>query len=160
MGNDGDEPLEPDQQVGQMLGEAHMILPGLLSLLGLQIVSVFNDVFQKQLERADHIVHLVALCLLVTGAALVVTPAAYHRQVAPREVPANFLRIASTFAALALVPLMLALSLDVYLIARLTLKEMPTCIVLAACQLALFTALWFVFPWIAAHRRRARSRRE
>ncbi|HEY0137386.1 MAG TPA: DUF6328 family protein [Nannocystis sp.] len=158
-----DESQEPDKQVGQLLAEAHMILPGLLMLLGLQIIAVFNDVFQDGLEPHDHALHLVALFLLATGAALVVTPAAYHRQVAPYGIPADFAKLASRFATAALVPLMFALSIDAYLVGKLALGDLPldkslTAIAIAVALLMMFSALWFVFPWVMTRRRQRAAR--
>jgi hypothetical protein len=160
-----DESQEPDKQVGQLLAEAHMILPGLLMLLGLQIIAVFNDVFQDGLEPYDHVLHLFALCLLAVGAALVVTPAAYHRQVAPYGIPADFAKLASRFATAALVPLMLALSIDTYLVGKLALGDLPldkmwTSIAIAGALLLMFSGLWFVFPRVMARRRRRAARQE
>lgn len=153
-----DEPQDPDKQVGQLLAEAHMILPGLLSLLGLQIIAVFNPVFQDELEPPDHVLHLVALCLLAIGAALVVTPAAYHRQVAPYDIPEDFPRLASRFVTAAMIPLMLALSIDTYLVSKLSLEEMPLCIAVAATLLLIFVGLWFVFPRVMARKRKQSPR--
>lgn len=148
-----DKEIADDQQIIQIIGEAHMILPGLLSLLGLQFVSVFNDVFRKQLAPFDHVLHLVALAMLGIGVGLVLTPAAFHRQVAPRSIPSNFQHLASRFLTIAMVPLMLALTIDIYIIAKLALERMPICITLAAGMLVLYTGLWFVFPQIVSHRR-------
>ncbi|PCC72001.1 hypothetical protein SAMN02745121_08020 [Nannocystis exedens] len=78
-----DEPQEPPAQLANIFfAEANMILPGLLSLLGLQVISTLNDVFLKQLGPVEHGLHLAAFILLAEGLALVVTPAAYHRQTA------------------------------------------------------------------------------
>lgn len=147
-----DEPQDREKQVSQILGEAHMILPGLLSLLGLQIISVFNPVFQEELEPTDHVVHLVALTLLALGVALVVTPAAYHRKVSPSGIPGNFAHVATTFVRLAMIPLMLAIALDVYLVSFLALKSTPLCLTLSASLLTLFASLWFVYPGVVARR--------
>jgi hypothetical protein len=162
MSADADKPQDGDNQdadtqVQQLLSEAHMILPGLLTLLGLQITSVFNPVYQEELGRLDHVLHLVALCLLAVGAALVVTPAAYHRQVSPHDVPDDFPAIASTFVTIAMIPLMLAIAIDVYLVSKLACEAEPVSIALSAALLLVFVGLWFVFPRIMMRRRGPRA---
>lgn len=149
-----DESQDPDKQVAQILAEAHMILPGVLSLLGLQIIAVMNPVFQDELEKVDHVLHLVALVLLALGAALVMTPAAYHRQVAPYAIPNDFIKIATIFVTLTMIPLMLALAIDVYLVSKLALGSPPVCIAIAGTMLLVFVGLWIVFPRYMCRRRR------
>jgi len=156
---DQDEQQERPAQIGQIFAEANMILPGVLSLLGLQVISTLNDVFLKQLGRLEHALHLIAFMLLAIGLALVVTPAAYHRQTAPYGIPADFARLATIFATLGLVPLMLAVSIDLYIITSLITKSVAISAALSGSLLALFVGLWLVFPQVVAARRR-RSREE
>jgi hypothetical protein len=157
---DADKEIEDDTQIVQILMEGHMILPGLLSIMGLQIVSVFNNVFQEQLQPFERVLHLAALGLLGIGVGLVLTPAAYHRQVAPQTIPNDFQRLASRFITVAMVPLMLALTIDIYLVAKLALKATPISVALAVGMLILFGGLWFVFPQIVSHQRARNSKRE
>ncbi|MCY1054226.1 DUF6328 family protein [Nannocystis sp. SCPEA4] len=149
-----DEPQPQPAQLAQIYAEANMILPGLLSLLGLQVISTLNDVFLKQLGPVEHVLHLVAFVLLAVGLALVVTPAAYHRQAAPHGIPAEFTRLATVFSILGLVPLMLAVSIDLYIITSLISKSVAVSAVLSGSLLALFVGLWLVYPQIVARRRR------
>jgi hypothetical protein len=56
--------------------------------------------------------------LVTIAIALVMTPAAYHRQMQPRQVTQAFLVLASRFVSGALLPLAAGLALDVHLVAR------------------------------------------
>ncbi|MCY0987131.1 DUF6328 family protein [Nannocystis sp. ILAH1] len=155
-----DEPQEVPAQLGQIFAEANMILPGVLSLLGLQVISTLNDIFLKQLGPVEHGLHLAAFILLAVGLALVVTPAAYHRQTAPYGIPAGFARLATIYATLGLVPLMLAVSIDLYIITSLITKSVAISLILSGSLLAVFVGLWLVFPQVVAAQRRAQAAEE
>ena len=87
-----------------------------------------------------------ALVLVALSVALIMTPAAYHRIAEPGSVSRFFVRLASWFIAIAMVPLMTAVCLDVYIIGRLILGS-AWISGAAACVLVLvFAALWFAFP--------------
>lgn len=156
---DHDLQLAPDEQVTHILSEARMILPGLLSLLGLQIMSVFDDVFHDQLSPLDHALHFVALLLLAIGVALVMTPAAYHRQIAPTGIPRGLIPMASRCVGWAMLPLLLAICIDIYLVGKLALADHRLSVAVAVVLLLLFVGMWGVFPTLAArrHRRSARA---
>ena len=62
-----------------------MVLPGVQALFGFQLIAVFSDGFTARLTRSEQGLHLLALTLVAVAGALVMTPAAYHRQTGPRE---------------------------------------------------------------------------
>ena len=57
-----------------------------------------------------------------------------------------FVRLASWLIAAAMVPLMIGLTLEVYLLGRLILGSVRTSLAAAAFPFAIFSTLWFVFP--------------
>jgi hypothetical protein len=63
----------------------------------------------------------------------------------PESVSKAHLRASSRFLALGMVPLMLAILIDVYLVARVVSGE-PAAIVVTALLGAVFLTLWFIFP--------------
>jgi hypothetical protein len=148
------EDLPLSTAVTHLLEECRMILPGLQALLGFQLVAVFSSQFETHLSHTEQQLHLLALILLAIAGALVMTPAAYHRQTRPRQVSAHFLLLSGRLLLTALVPLMFGIALDVYLIARVILGNVLVSIVIAAGLVALVGGLWFVFPWWHRHARR------
>jgi hypothetical protein len=132
--------------VSHLLEECRMILPGLQALLGFQLIAVFSATFAEHLSPIEQRIHLLALALLAIAGALVIAPAAYHRQTRPRQVSQHFLILSGRLLLTALVPLMLGIALDFYLIARIILGQTVLSFVLASVLFVFVTGLWFVFP--------------
>lgn len=148
------EPL--DKQVEHLLAEARMVLPGVQALFGFQLVAVFNQRFAQALGPGEQRVHLVALGLTALATALLMTPAAYHRQVEPGRVSLSLVRVGSRCLSAAMVPLALGLSVDFYLIARIVLGSTTASAAAALVVAGAFFGLWYVMPRAArAARRRA-----
>jgi hypothetical protein len=128
------------------LDEARMILPGIQALFGFQLIAIFNERFDADLQVLQKGVHLTALLLVAIACALVMAPAAYHRQVEQGSVSKSMLAIASRLIGFGLVPLMLGVSLDVYVVSFLvTGSDMWAAVIGGGC-FAVFAGLWFVFP--------------
>jgi hypothetical protein len=142
----------PEQQLQkvaqQVVEEARMVLPGIQALFGFQLIAAFNARF-TDLSQLDQRLHFVSMLLVALAAALIMTPAAYHRQVEPGGASAFFVRLASTLVTVAMAPLALGLCLDVYIIGQLIFASTAVAVVFALALLLVFTALWFVFPWLA-----------
>jgi hypothetical protein len=73
------------------LDEARMILPGVQALFGFQLIAVFNQRFDDLLGTPERAIFLVALVLITAACALVMAPAAYHRQVERGQVSGHLL---------------------------------------------------------------------
>jgi hypothetical protein len=148
---------KPDEQIEKMareaIEEARMVLPGIQALFGFQLIAVFNDRF-KQLTDGEQVTHLTAVLLVALSIALIMAPAAYHRQVEPGTVSEFFVKMASWLITAAMVPLMVGLSLEAYLLSRLILDNVVASSVIAGVLLAVFAGLWFAFPHVAANRNR------
>lgn len=150
-----EEPESIHQAVTHSLDEARMVLPGIQTLFGFQLVAVFNARFEDDLSIAEQRMHLVALLLVGVAVGLIMTPAAYHRQAEHDHSSRHLLTVVSVLVSVALVPLMLGLSIDVYLVARLVTHDESASAWVAGALLALLAALWFGYPRV----RRARVRR-
>ena len=140
------EELSLTSAVTHLLEECRMILPGVQALLGFQLIAVFSATFAEHLSPIEQRIHLLALALLAIAGALVIAPAAYHRQTRPRQVSQHFLILSGRLLLTALVPLMLGIALDFYLIARIILGQTVVSFVLASVLFVFVTGLWFVFP--------------
>ena len=146
MASSETEDLSLSDAVTHLLEECRMILPGLQALLGFQLIAVFSAAFEDRLSPGEQRIHLLALALLAIAGALVMAPAAYHRQTRPRQVSEHFLLLSGRLLLTALVPLMLGIALDFYLIARVILGEVFLSLALASCLVVFVSGLWFVFP--------------
>ena len=157
----------PDRDTGesikdalqQTLEEARMVMPGVQALFGFQLIAVFNERFARVLSEREQSMHLAAIVLVTIAIALVMTPAAYHRQVEPRRATDAFVVLASRLVSSAMLPLAAGLAIDVHLIAHVITGRAALAASIGVVVFALFVALWFAFPqWRAAQLRRQARR--
>jgi Family of unknown function (DUF6328) len=139
------EDLPLSKAVGFLLEECRMVLPGIQALFGFQLIAVFNSSFFERLSPAEQALHLVALSLTAIAIAFVMTPAAFHRQTTPKEVSEQFIRLASRLLLWGMLPLLIAICLDFYLVARIIIGTLVASLLTIAIG-ALFAGLWFVLP--------------
>jgi hypothetical protein len=145
-GHDHIEELKLGDAVSALLNECRMILPGVQSLFGFQLIAVYQPPFFEKLTGPEQRLHLFALVLVAVAAALIMAPAAYHRQTAPRQASEGFIRLASWFLLLALLPLLIGISFDFYLLCRLIRLDIGLSIVLSILLGAIFIVAWYVLP--------------
>jgi len=141
-----DEELSLSEAVTLLLEECRMVLPGMQALFGFQLIAVFNSTFSEKLSSLEQKLHLLAIGLVVIAIALVMAPAAYHRQSGARRVTNDFVTTATRLLLLSMFPLMIAICLEFYLIARLVLHRPVISALLSFLLLIVFSVLWFVFP--------------
>jgi hypothetical protein len=130
----------------QLLEECRMVLPGIQALFGFQLIAVFNQGFDEKLSTVDQKLHFLALFLVALSAALVMAPAAIHRQSQQREVSERFIWLSSRLLLASMWPLALGLSLDVYLIALIVFEAPLIGCAFAAILLVVLLALWMLLP--------------
>jgi hypothetical protein len=141
---------EASTQIG---GEARMLLPGVQTLMGFQLMAVFNQRFE-QFTFAEQVTHFVAFLLVTLTMGLLMAPAAYHRQAERCMVTERFVKMSSALLTLAMVPFTAGVCLDTYLVGKMILKD-PTPSWLAALgMLVVLVGLWFVLPRAARPPRR------
>lgn len=140
---------DTDKIAQATIEEARMVLPGIQALFGFQLVAAFNQRF-TELAASDQYLHYAALVGTAVSAAIIMTPAAYHRIAERYTNSTRFIRIASGLVALAMVPLMLAICADVYLLGLMITQSVLVSSLIGIGLLAILCALWFVFPFLAA----------
>jgi hypothetical protein len=140
------ERVSIDSAAGHLLEECRMVLPGIQALFGFQLIAVFNQGFGEKLSQAEQQLHLGALLLSALAAALVMTPAAIHRNTQQQEVSERFVWLSSRLVLASMLPLALGLCLDVYLIGRVTLEGSGASLVVAAGLFLVFLVLWLLLP--------------
>ncbi|HEX2386013.1 MAG TPA: DUF6328 family protein [Candidatus Binatia bacterium] len=146
------EALSLSKAAEYLLEECRMVLPGIQALFGFQLIAVFNQSFGEKLSSGEQALHLAAIGLIAVAVALVMTPAAYHRQAGGRVVTEHFLQISTRLLLWSMLPLALGISIDFYLIARIILGTFAVAF-LAAVLLAVFILLWFALPRVETLKR-------
>jgi hypothetical protein len=126
--------------------ECRMVLPGIQALFGFQLLVVFNSTFWTKLDRVEHVIHYVALGLVACSVALVMTPAAYRRQVDPTVVSKRFLIMSTRVLSCSMYPLMTAILLDFYLLGSLILDSRPLSLLATLLLFGVFLLLWVLLP--------------
>jgi hypothetical protein len=137
--------LSLEKSAEYLLEESRMVLPGMQALFGFQLIVVFNSGFSQRLTAGEQRLHLLAVTLVAVAIAIIMTPAAYHRQVGAREVSSRFIRLSTRMLLWSMWPLALALCCDFYLVGRIILANavVPA---LAVVLFVVFFSLWFVLP--------------
>ncbi len=131
-----------DTKIRHVLTETRMVLPGAQALLGFQLAVTLMEAFQK-LPRRAQLLHLVDIALTALAVVLLITPAAYHRIAESGENTESFHGLASGFVLAAMIPLGLALSGDLALVAYKVLESTRFAALLGAGSLVLFLGAWF-----------------
>lgn len=139
-----------EEEATHVTDEARMLLPGVQAVLGFQLIAVFNQRFQE-FSAGEQVIHLAAFLLMALAMGLVMTPAAYHRQVERGCVSRRFIDLSSTLLTLAMMPLIAGVCLDTYLVARLILEERDMAMIVAAVTALLLTGLWYGVPAVCRH---------
>jgi uncharacterized protein DUF6328 len=148
------EKVSLDSAAKHILEECRMILPGIQALFGFQLIAVFNDGFGRELSYSEKATHLAAIFLVTLSIALVMAPAAIHRQTQQREVSERFIWISSRLVLAGMFPLVGGLCLDIYLVARVILDDRTLATGIAGLLAAMFALLWVLVP------RRERGKQE
>jgi uncharacterized protein DUF6328 len=139
--------------VSHMLEECRMVLPGIQALFGFQLIAVFNSTFWARLDQFEQLIHYFAISLVALSVALVMTPAAYHRQAVPMTVSKRFLTISSRLLFWSMYPLMGGILLDFYLVGSLVLPGRLSSVLATFCLFCVFTVLWILLPRMHALQR-------
>src|SRR5216684_1937656 len=135
-----------------LLEESRMVLPGIQALFGFQLIAVFSATFGERLSAGEQQLHLAATFLIAVAVAIIMAPAAYHRQAGPREVTETFVWLSTRLLLWSMWPLAVGVCLDFYLVSRVILHS-AVAPVLAGGLFAIFLGLWFLLPRIRDPRR-------
>jgi putative copper export protein len=122
-----------------------MLLPGVQTILGFQLMAVFNQRFEN-FSSGEQILHFAAFLLVALSMGLMLTPAAYHRHVERRIVSERFVKMSSRLLTWSMVPFLIGICLDTYLIGRIILNETFPALVAGIGMFLVLGGLWFVLP--------------
>lgn len=144
--NETREELPLPKAMDNLIEECRMLLPGIQALFGFQLIAVFNTAFGQQLSPFEQRIHLLAIGLVGVAIALILAPAAYHRQLEPLEITRRFIHISTRLMLGSMASLALSICLDIYLISRIILQDSLFSLLITAGLFVLFIILWIVLP--------------
>ena len=147
------EQVPLDKAAQHMLEECRMVLPGIQALFGFQLIAVFNQGFSEKLSEPQQLMHLGAVILVAVAIALVMAPAALHRQSEPQEVSERFVWLSSNLLLASMFPLAVAICLDAWLVTSVIVGRNEAGLAVAVALLAVFSVLWLLLPRREAHLR-------
>lgn len=133
-----------------------MVLPGIQALFAFQLIAAFNRPF-FDLDSTDRLLHLAALVLIAVSAGLIMAPASYRRLAEATRVTRHWVRLAARAIAWAMAALMLAISIDIYLVTTLIVRSTSAAIMAGSAVAAFLGWLWFALPWLHLARRRSEA---
>jgi hypothetical protein len=76
-------------------------------------------------------------------------PAAYHRMVEEHSVSRFFIQLASVMIAISMLPLLTAISFEIYILGHLVLDNDQASFWTAIAVAGFLATLWYVFPFAA-----------
>jgi hypothetical protein len=147
------KPVSLEEATGHILEECRMVLPGIQALFGFQLIAVFDDTFHEKLAEGEQLLHLAAIVLVTVAIALVMAPAALHRQAERYSVSRRFIDVSSRLLLAGMFPLAIAIALEVYLVASVIFGRAAAGWYVAAALLAIIAALWVLLPAMERRRR-------
>ena len=147
-------------EMRNVVEEARMVIPGVQALFGFQTMAVFNNRFED-LPASGVAAYVAGLAMLAIAIAMLMAPAACHRMSERGQVSRSLIDLSSRLLTWGMLPLMLGLSLDIFVVVLATMDDARQALVGGVAALVVFTAFWYVLP--AVRRRRnapasARSR--
>jgi hypothetical protein len=140
------EELSLNDAASHLLEECRTVIPGMQALFGFQLIAVFNQTFSEKLSATEQRWHIVAIALVAVAIALLMAPAALHRQTEPMAISQRFINVSSRLLMWSMVPLVAGMCIDLFLVARLGLGNRLSALLVSAALLGVFVLLWVVLP--------------
>jgi hypothetical protein len=137
------------EQLSNILEEARMVLPGVQALFGFQMIAVFNETF-SHLAQHEKNLHMAAIALTAAAMGFALAPAAFHRRVEPDRVSEDLVNRCTQFLTWGMLPLALGITIDFYLVARISFGLQAVSAVFASLVLGFLLAMWFIWPGLLA----------
>lgn len=137
------------------LDESRMLILGTQIFLGFQYRAAFEQSFEK-LPRLSQLLEIPTLSLLLIGVALLLAPGAYHRIVHDGNDAQDVHDFATGVMDLALIPFVLVLGIDVYVVSR-TITGPITAVTHGSVTSAAAFFFWYGFGLVSTSRKKSRK---
>ncbi len=144
-----------DRNLGELLQELRVALPGVQVLFAFLLAVPFQRNFAKA-SLFDEKVYFATLLLTAISAALLIAPSAYHRLTFRYQQKHRLVFIANRLTIAGLGCLALAMTCAIMLVTDFLFGNLATTVVTTALVLTMFLVLWAMLPL----RRRFRYRDE
>lgn len=143
-GRDETEDERLDRNLGELLQELRVALPGVQVLFAFLLAVPFQQNF-TEINSFEKRVYFVTLLCTTISAALLITPSAYHRLTFHRQQKGRLVYLANKLTIAGLGFLALAMTGALILISDVLYGGVTT-LVVGVGALAMFGALWFLLP--------------
>lgn len=141
-----------DRNLGELLGELRVALPGVQVLFAFLLVVPFNQGFSK-LDTGEQRLYLATLLFAALATALLIAPTAYHRLTFHLQDKRYLVSVGNRYAIGGLAALAVAMSLAILLVTLTVFSSSTGAVAVVGVGLG-FALAWFVLPLM---RRRAVS---
>ena len=143
-GREESEAERLDRNLGELLQELRVALPGVQVLFAFLLAVPFQQEFSK-ISEFEKKIYFATLLLTALSAALLIAPSAYHRLTFRYQQKHRLVFISNRLAIAGLATLALAMTCAILLITHLLFGTAAT-IVTVTLALATFILLWAVLP--------------
>lgn len=155
MGRDESKDERLDRELGELLQELRVALPGVQVLLAFLLIAPLNSRF-TELAQHGKIGYVVALLAAVLATIFLIAPSAYHRLRWRQGDKERLLRRGTILMLLGLFFLALAVNVALYVIVEFVF-DTTVGVVAAAVTGTLSLLVWYVLPFLARRRFRKRE---
>ena len=138
-----DEQERLNRQLGELLQELRVAMPGVQVLFGFLLAAAFNQRF-SELARWQEDVYLGTLVCSALATAFFIAPTAYHRITFRQGEKRRIIRMATRFAIAGLALLALAMTGAVLVVTSFLFSDLTAAVVSALVFVA-FAWLWFAY---------------
>lgn len=132
-------------EMRNVVEEARMVIPGVQALFGFQTMAVFNQRFEE-LPASGVAAYVAGLAMLAVAIAMLMAPAACHRMSERGQVSRSLIDLSSRLITWGMLPLMLGLSLDIFVVVLATMDDARQALAGGIAALLLFGAFWYLLP--------------
>jgi hypothetical protein len=144
-GRDETEEERLDRNLGELLQELRVALPGVQVLFAFLLAVPFQQNFTK-ISDFDKTMYFVTLLLTALSAALLIAPSAYHRLTFRYQQKYRLVFVANRLAIAGLGVLALAMTAAILLVTNVLWGTVATTVVTTVLVLTMFVVLWAVLP--------------
>jgi hypothetical protein len=134
-----------DRNLGELLQELRVALPGVQVLFGFLLAVPFQQHFAG-ISAFDKKAYFATLLLTALSAALFIAPSAYHRITFRYQQKGRLVFIANRLAIAGIATLALAMTCAIMLVTNVLFGTVATTVVTTALVLTMFVVLWAVLP--------------
>jgi Family of unknown function (DUF6328) len=143
-GREESEAERLDRNLGELLQELRVALPGVQVLFAFLLAVPFQQNFTK-ISEFEKKIYFATLLLTALSAALLIAPSAYHRLTFRYQQKHRLVFISNRLAIAGLASLALAMTCAILLITHLLFGTVAT-VITVTLALAMFIVLWAVLP--------------